>query len=87
MTEKLIRHRTPSPPPPVPPYRGATPTALAPRERQAGRLALIIGPAIGFALAASLAISFALALAGGAGAAALGTGHAAGAGRMAVFVL
>ncbi|MGC9269997.1 hypothetical protein [Acidiphilium sp.] len=87
MTEKLIGHRVPAPSPQSPPYRGMTTTATVRPDHDAGRLALIIGPAIGFALAACLAISFALALAGGAGEAALGSGHAVRPVRSAVFVL
>ncbi|MCW8306944.1 hypothetical protein AruPA_07835 [Acidiphilium sp. PA] len=86
MTEKLIKQRLPANPPSAPARPGLI-AAPARRERNTGRAALIIGPAIGFVLAASLAISFILALAGGAGQAALGTAHSHGSARMAVFVL
>ncbi len=86
MTEKLIKQRKPAEPPSAPALPGLI-SAPPRRERTTARAALIIGPAIGFALAASLAISFALALAGGAGQAALGSTHDTGKARMAVFVL
>jgi hypothetical protein len=87
MTEKLINHRPSAPATRLRADQSMVTTPPARHEHRVARLALIIGPAIGFALAASLAISFALALAGGAGQAALGDGPAHGSTRMAVFVL
>lgn len=84
MTEKLINQRTPADPPSQARVMLHPP---AQHDQQAARWLMLIGPVIGFMLAACLAISFALALAGGAGEAALGTGHAGGPIRTAVFVL
>lgn len=86
MSEKLIKHRA-SAEPPRTQQNPIAPVPVPPRESHAGRAALIVGPAIGFVLAASLAISFALALAGGAGTAALGSDAVGQPTRMAVFVL
>jgi hypothetical protein len=89
MSEKLINQkpgdrREPSAPPSPPRTMIAT---TARPERRSAQWPMLIGPMIGFVLAACLAISFALALAGGAGEAALGGSHAAGPTRTAVFVL
>ncbi|MDD2878241.1 MAG: hypothetical protein PHT60_08770 [Acidiphilium sp.] len=86
MTEKLIKQRVPAIPPGGQPGRMITAPYPASKHHQ-GQLVPLIGPAIGFVLAAALAISFALALAGGAGEAALGGSHGARPARMAVFVL
>lgn len=86
MTEKLVKYRAPEEPPPSwSPSALATPDA--PRDMRLARLAMIAGPAIGFALAAMLAVSFTLALSGGAGGAAIGGGHSATPARTAIFVL
>ena len=82
MAEKLIKYRTP-----VVPSAAVPVVAPEPRFDQPGLVALIVGPTIGFALAAMLVISLALALDGGAGAAAIGAGHPTSPTRTAVFIL
>lgn len=85
MTEKLIKHRAPLEAATKPPTRLVE--APTRRELHPERLAMVVGPAVGFVLAAMLAISFALALAGGAGAAAVGSSDGLLSPRSAVFVL
>lgn len=84
MTEKLTKFRAPVEPPVT-----TTRVVSAPvhQQRAPERLALVVGPAIGFALAGLLAISLAIALAGGAGRAAIGAGSFRQPTRTAIFVL
>ncbi|MCF3948522.1 hypothetical protein AiwAL_11570 [Acidiphilium sp. AL] len=65
MTERLVKYRTPKKPPPS----RLSDAFAAPDAPGAMRLAMLAGPAIGFALGAMLVVALALALAGGGAAA------------------